>query len=267
VSGKFYVYAFIVDGVLRYIGKGSGWRAKQHLAIARRLNLMRSAGHKVKSDYFHNKLAKALRTAADIRIHMIATCLQEQASLQRERSEIDNAPVGQLWNQKSGGTTGCVMSPDLRERLSRSAKKRYEDLDQLHALRQRMKAIMANPEARAHIAAIQRRRYAEDPEQFRNFHQRAWAPDTIAKRAKTLSKTLSARPELRAHVSKTSRAWWADKSNKEVQSQKLKSAWRRPSTAAKHRAYLDSPEGRAKLKAASEARWAKHRAAKEAARA
>jgi hypothetical protein len=41
---RFYVYAIYVDGVVRYIGKGSNGRVHFHMIEARRMNSRRALG-------------------------------------------------------------------------------------------------------------------------------------------------------------------------------------------------------------------------------
>src|SRR5262245_53480758 len=98
-----YVYAIKVDGVVRYIGKGRRYRLIEHRRIARELNRRRAAGEKIKARRVHNKLAKAIRNGSVIEHDVIAFNLSDDVAYDRERSEIANAPAGQLWNVKAGG--------------------------------------------------------------------------------------------------------------------------------------------------------------------
>jgi hypothetical protein len=141
-----------------------------------------------------------------------------------EALEISRAPKGQLWNQWSGGYGSRFASPELRKRMSEWATKRAESGG------------------------------------LKYFHDAAHTPEVYKKRGQTLKQTYRDRPEIVLQTAEKSSLWWS--ANKDAQRAKLTDAWSRPETRAKHRAYLDSPQGRANLKAASDARWAKVRAAK-----
>jgi hypothetical protein len=250
---RFYVYAVIVDGVFRYIGKGSRRRLVEHLAIAKRLNRVRASGATVDASYFHNKLAKAIRAGADVSVVKLVEGLGETEAYEREREEIESAPEGQLWNRWVGGLGSFAASPELRERLSAAAKERYQDPVQLAAARAHMDRLSVDPAVRAKRSATQKRRFAAG--EMADWHRAAHTPAAYAKRGETLKRSLVDRPDLRNRVAK----WRAQ--NVDAHAASLKAAHARPDVKAKRRAYYDSPEGRAKLKAASDARWARVRAA------
>jgi hypothetical protein len=78
---RFYVYAYHVDGVLWYIGKGSGTRSGRHLRRAKR----HAAGkpmHRIAQ--WQIELSAALQSGADIRISVLADNLPEQGALDEE---------------------------------------------------------------------------------------------------------------------------------------------------------------------------------------
>lgn len=245
---KFYLYHIIVDGVVRYVGKGSGYRAQQHLTIARRLMRTRADGGKAKASYFHNKLAKAMKSGSLIQHQIVADQLSEDDAYGREMEAIASAPVGQLWNQKSGGSDGVVYGPEVRRKLSVAATRRYQDPNQREQAKRIAKEIASSEEVKAKRSAAARRRV--DAFGMGNLMQ-AHTPDVYRKRGETLKQTLASRPELRNKV-----AVWRSEDKLE-HAEALKAAHARPEVKAKRRAYYDSPEGRAKLKAASHARWAK----------
>ena len=224
MSNRAYVYAISVDGVVRYIGKGSGKRVTQHLAIARRLLRVREQGQTARASYFHNKLAKALTSGSAITHTIIASGLSEDDAYDREVLEIAGAQDGQLWNRWSGGSGGYFASDALRSLMSTIAKRRA------------------------------------DAGGLKYWHDAAHTPEVYKRRGETLKQTYRDRPDIIAKTAEKSSQWWA--ANKDSQRAKLTAAWARPETRSRHRAYLDSPEGRAKLKAASDARWAKVRASK-----
>ena len=63
---RFYVYAIYIDGVVRYIGKGSGDRLRYHVIEANRINRRRARGANTDatSTKFYRLLAKAIRRGA-----------------------------------------------------------------------------------------------------------------------------------------------------------------------------------------------------------
>lgn len=249
---KFYVYAYVIDNVVRYIGKGSGYRAAQHMAIVRRIARQRASGQKVKAEYFHNKLCKEWKRGAVIQSVKIAAGLSEPEAYARERLEINAAPKGQLWNRWVGGLGSFTASPELRQQLSEAAKARYRDDGQLAQARAHMAALAASKEVRAKRSATQALRFAAG--EMKSFHEGAHTRETFEKRGKTLKRTLADRPDLRNRV-----AQWR-KSHMAEHTAALKAAHARPDIKAKRRIYYDSADGRAKLRAAAQARWAKHRA-------
>jgi hypothetical protein len=68
VSKQFYVYAICVDGVVRYIGKGSNGRVHFHVIEAGRINKRRARGANIDrtATKFYGKLAEAMRHEATI---------------------------------------------------------------------------------------------------------------------------------------------------------------------------------------------------------
>lgn len=82
-----YVYAIIIDGITRYIGKGSGIplkRASEHIRTAKRLLKRRAAGEKVWERHLYNRLAKAVESGAKIDLNIIAKALTHDAAFDRE---------------------------------------------------------------------------------------------------------------------------------------------------------------------------------------
>jgi len=96
-----YVYQIIVDGVVRYVGKGTGKRAISHIAIVRSIIRRRAAGETVKATHFQNRLAKAYRNGADIQIEIVASNMTDEAAFNLEVTQI--AAHRGLWNMTAGG--------------------------------------------------------------------------------------------------------------------------------------------------------------------
>lgn len=119
ISSRAYVYVIIVDGVVRYIGKGRRYRAIEHFRLARDINVRRAKGQKVKAYPFHNKLAKALRLGHSVRYRVIAKDLTDAAAYALECEEMAQYPTRQLWNLRTGGTGGDA---DLMRSLWRKSR-------------------------------------------------------------------------------------------------------------------------------------------------
>src|SRR5437660_9757486 len=77
---RFYVYAIQVDGVVRYIGKGSNGREHFHAIEARRINSRwaRGANTNGTTTNFYRKLAEAMRHGATITEEIMIDGLTDQ---------------------------------------------------------------------------------------------------------------------------------------------------------------------------------------------
>lgn len=122
---KAYVYQIEVDGIVRYVGKGTGDRVQRHIGKAKRINVMREGGAKVRTTPFHNKLAKALREERLITSTIVASDMADDAAFAMEIELIAQFPVEQLWNLRSGGEgfTSADMhrlwsDPEFRNKVS-----------------------------------------------------------------------------------------------------------------------------------------------------
>lgn len=104
VDNNAYVYAILVDGVVRYIGKGRNGRLRDHLWYARRLNDFRATGAKVRATHFYNRLAKALRDRCSIEERVLISGLSDAEAFKLERKEIAECKHSdELWNMTAGG--------------------------------------------------------------------------------------------------------------------------------------------------------------------
>lgn len=110
-----YVYAIVVDGNVRYIGKGSGKRSAtagryaDHLRCMRRLIRHRAEGLPVpRSAQAHvtRQLAHAWLDGAAFEEMILGEGLTEQEAFDLEREMIASAPDGHLWNIGEGGAPG-----------------------------------------------------------------------------------------------------------------------------------------------------------------
>jgi coenzyme F420-reducing hydrogenase alpha subunit len=96
-----YVYAIIVDGVVRYIGKGRHGRMYTHLIEAKRTSARCSRNTAHLSPRMHRKLVEAVRAGSQIIETVIKSGLTDRATYQLERrmiGEFHKFRAGQLWN-------------------------------------------------------------------------------------------------------------------------------------------------------------------------
>jgi hypothetical protein len=221
-----YVYALVVDGVERYIGKGSGVplkRAKEHLLRARRLLRRRAAGEAAQGTRLQNKLAKALSDGSAIREVVIADALSHEEAFRREISEIAARPEGQLWNLDSGGLGAGRVGTETRLKQSAIGKARALDPEERAELKRR--SSLAHTPAfreRSRQRLIEKSRDPEYVDQLRAQQRQKWSdPEIAARMAAGLEKgrrTPSpdraagkwAYPGAREHHSEAMKRRWAD---------------------------------------------------------
>jgi hypothetical protein len=88
---QFYVYAIYVDGVVRYIGKGSNGRVHFHAIEARRINSRRARGANTDSTAtnFYRKLAEAMRHGATITEEIMVDGLANVEAYRLEKQKIE----------------------------------------------------------------------------------------------------------------------------------------------------------------------------------
>jgi len=120
-----YVYIIEVDGVVRYIGKGKGWRIDDHMRAVRRIQRRRADGETVRSGVFHHRLIRAIEDGATVTARKLSDGLTDTAAFDLERNLIAVAAPGQLWNVRPGGLGGMSeaelerrRSPEFREQMS-----------------------------------------------------------------------------------------------------------------------------------------------------
>lgn len=131
-----YVYALLIDGVPRYIGKGSGIpmkRAREHIRTAKRLIKRRAAGEVLWAPNLYNRLAKALAKGCRVEAVCLVSDLTDEQAFERECDEIKR--TNGLWNLDSGGLGGRTMGAELRAKLSEAAKRRLQRPGELERLR------------------------------------------------------------------------------------------------------------------------------------
>ena len=165
-----FVYAILVDGVIRYIGKGNASRPIAHVHEVRRIIRRRSMGQKINTTLFYNKLAKACLAGSMISHFMIFEAATDLEAFDLEIGVINAAPDGQLWNLHPGGRGMTskfqkayfaehpeykrekikqllLVSPSSEER-SRQASKSWADKDHREKQSKSRKAAWEKPERR-----------------------------------------------------------------------------------------------------------------------
>ena len=100
---RFYVYAIYVDGVVRYIGKGSNGRVQFDVIEARRINSRRARGANTDATptNFYRKLAEAMRHGATITDEIMLDGLTNRQTYRIEKQKIEELHKqngGQVWN-------------------------------------------------------------------------------------------------------------------------------------------------------------------------
>jgi hypothetical protein len=195
---RFYVYQIITDGVVRYVGKGTGRRKADHMKMVRQIARRRAAGEAVRTTHFYNRLTRAWLDGEQIEFAMIAEGLSESEAFEREKIEI---AVGDgLWNEAPGGegfNAEQWNDPRFREMMrAREDSKR-------------------TPEYRAKRAAIIRSLWA-DPEYQEARASGRWSPEQRAAFS-AWNKKRWTDPELRKQLSEANR-------------QKALQQWRDPET-------------------------------------
>jgi hypothetical protein len=125
---QFYVYAIYVDGVARYIGKGSNGRMHFHVIEARRINSRRARGANTDrtATKFYRKLAKAMRHGATITEKIMLDGLTNQRAHRIEKQKIEELhklKQDQLWNTIDERLIGVTWEEFKRKRfLVRTAR-------------------------------------------------------------------------------------------------------------------------------------------------
>jgi hypothetical protein len=90
---QFYVYTIYVDGVVRYIGKGSNGRVHFHVIEARRMNSRRARGANTgcTATNFYRKLAEAMRDGATITEEIMVSGLTNREAYRIENRKSKNS--------------------------------------------------------------------------------------------------------------------------------------------------------------------------------
>jgi hypothetical protein len=118
---QFYVYAIYVDGVVRYIGKGSNGRVHFHVIEAGRINRRRARGANTDrtATKFYRKLAEVMRHGATITEEIMLYGLTNQEAYRIEKQKIEELHKqnrDQLWNMIDESLVGITWEEYKRKR-------------------------------------------------------------------------------------------------------------------------------------------------------
>lgn len=241
---KAYVYIILVDGVLRYVGKGTGDRIRHHLKLCRSIARRRAKGQKVVTTKFYNRLTKALNAGASIECEIVADRLTDQAAFELEIAMINGH--GGLWNKAPGGQgfsseqwrdkkfrkkmaqrEQLKRTPEYRKRRSQINQELWDD----PAMREKLVARIWNDERRAKLAKARAEKRAE-------------IDARIAERKADVEKRRAEREANRPGYHANSGSFTSGKA-KVI----MLDAWRDPEKRKKRLALFASPEYRAKVSA------------------
>lgn len=221
-----YVYAIVVDGVVRYIGKGRGRRLKKHLSVARRLLTGDARGAQV----VQRRLSKALSLGASVEERVLVSGLSDADAYDRERAEIASFPNGQLWNLTDGGAgissqdairrwsdpeyrvkqIAAANTPTAKRLKSESVRNAQRDPQVRKRVKAGQVAAFATPESKAKLTARNRRfwKSADYRAKVVAGRKAQWTPEARAKQSLTHKKLWTPKRK-RAHGD-AFRARWSD---------------------------------------------------------
>ena len=155
-----YVYAIVVDGITRYIGKGSGRRFQAHIKIVRSMARRRAADEMVVAESrFYEKLCKAFLSGCGIEAVILISDISHEQAFREEIAERKKYPASQLWNAGScwdkpeyrAKQKARWADPDLRELHRRQTAQAARRPDFVAAHSRRLKSAWDDPEGRAKL--------------------------------------------------------------------------------------------------------------------
>jgi hypothetical protein len=168
-----YVYYIYVDGIVRYVGKGSGNRAASHMSVVKKL-ADKTRKRKPKATMFQRRLYEAYVNGAVILppklVEVGLTHFEAYARETLRIAEIRSRSPDQLWNVTDGGNGGWPAYAAI-QRLWKDPYYRVQMLKTLPHLSEEyreqisktMKKIRGTPEIRALVSAEALERWS-DPE-------------------------------------------------------------------------------------------------------
>lgn len=267
---RFYVYAYLVDGIVRYIGKGQRDRISDHKRMARIILERRSVGLPVKGTRFHRRLAAAMFRGSCIEHKKLRTNLTEDEALRFEAEEIASRPASQLWNIARGGEG---LTSDVAREVNSCPEKRAQAGEKIRALwadeAWRNKVMVArqhsekNAKRLGAMSDLLQERWSDDEyrERLRQAHRRRWAnatPEDRERRAEASRRNLT--PDHHARMIEAAKAAVKSPEHRQKVSERNKAAWSDPNSGLRNRKPW-TPERRAAqselMKRLNADRWAK----------
>lgn len=250
MANECYVYAILVDGVVRYIGKGRGNRAFQHARVVRSAASRIAKGERLPTRYFKHrafyaKLLDALNGGSNITEAIIASSLSDDDAFAVEVSEIQKVNSVQLWNVLDGGEGATPESqrkmwaePGRRLARSEEMKKRWSDPE----FASRMRKAKTSPEVIAKQRASAIKNWA-DPEWRKRNADGMSRPDVRARRVES-AKAQHANPEMSARLYSANRDAQKMPGLREMRIGWMKSYWKMRKTAQNGQAAIAAkPDG------------------------
>lgn len=246
-----YVYAVLVDGVTRYIGKGRGQRAFDHARIAAKHNDRRACGERVRTTRFYCKLAAAIRDGRLIEVVILATFETDQDAFAVERELISEIGPEHLWNDRQGGE-GFTSADSLRMWSSQEFRRAHAE---------RTREALGKPD-------VKRRKSRSAAESWRDPEMRErritgmdrtrWDPEIMERRSRAVAESWRGDAEARKRRLRGIHNLSGDAL--ESKRQKIRASWQDPDTRARRiqsiREKNASPEGFEARSRGSRKRWA-----------
>lgn len=149
---KFYVYEILVEGEVKYVGKGIGRRVKNHLAAAKRINREFYQGSGDSISPFYKNLISAINDGRKISYRVVEFFECEQHALDKEIRHISSFQDGILWNDGPGGNGGT----------SNGAYRRWTKEFRRQAHSEKLSQVWADPVLRKRHSDLLRGRKKSD---------------------------------------------------------------------------------------------------------
>jgi hypothetical protein len=182
-KARWYIYTIHIDGVCRYVGKGTKRRLGQHIRCVESILRRLEAGLPVKAEQpVHLRLAEAMAEGAHVEVRvLLGDLLEKEAEYLGDLTIMlaEREPTGgSLWNILDGGKG---FTSDDRRRFwdDPSYRERMLGAVSLDERRARMKAtarrLWGDPKHREHI--LRKRRSDEYRERMRATSRELWASE------------------------------------------------------------------------------------------
>lgn len=182
---KYYVYEVIVDGDVRYVGKGRGRRAARHVGIAAAVT--RNDKHRYARSRFYKALGAAIEAGQSVEIQYAGTGLSSEQAFRQEMDRIATYGLENLWNSTPGGEgiSSQVAQSIALERWSDPQKRKQQSI--------RLKDAYADPSIRErHKTALRRDLSSDDRLVRSNNAKLRWARPGERDRQSIAAKALQA---------------------------------------------------------------------------